>query len=185
MAAEIPPVRRLVTGFDASGRSIFVEDGPASFRANATRPGLRSSPVWATGRLPVPVDDPDRSGLVTGIMPPPGGSLLKIVDLPPEPQDAAERRLALEQAKESIRHAGTTPEPGLRRHPDGPHPGMHETDTIDYAIVLSGEVYARLDEGERLLKAGDILIQRGTSHSWSNRSGAYCRIAFVLVEATR
>jgi len=185
MAAELPPVRRVVTGFDASGRSVFVEDGPAKFRTNPDRPGLRSSPVWATGQLPVPVDDPDRSDLVRGIMPPPGGSVLKIVDLPPEPEDALERQRALEAAKTAIQHAGVAPERGVRRHPDGPHPGMHETDTIDYAIVLSGEVYARLDEGERLLKAGDILIQRGTNHSWSNRSRAYCRIAFVLVEATR
>ncbi len=62
---------------------------------------------------------------------------------------------------------------------------MHETDTIDYVIVLAGEVYAILEKGEKLLKAGDVLIQRGTNHAWSNRSAHPCRIAFVLVEATR
>ena len=62
-------------------------------------------------------------------------------------------------------------------------PGMHRTRTIDYAIVLSGEIYAVLDEGEVLLKAGDVLIQRATNHAWSNRGDRPCRIAFVLVDA--
>ena len=70
------------------------------------------------------------------------------------------------------------------RHPDGPHPGMHETHTIDYAIVMSGEIWAIMDKGETLLKTGDVLMQRGTSHGWSNRSGEPCRVAFVLVHAT-
>ena len=60
----------------------------------------------------------------------------------------------------------------------------HRTESVDYAIVMSGEIYAIMDKGEKLLKAGDVLIQRGTSHAWSNRSGEYCRVAFVLVEAT-
>ena len=64
------------------------------------------------------------------------------------------------------------------------HPGMHRTRTLDYAIVLSGEIYAVLDEGEVLLKAGDVLVQRGTNHAWSNRSARPCRIAFVLVDAS-
>ena len=62
---------------------------------------------------------------------------------------------------------------------------MHETDTIDYAFVLSGEVYAVMDKGEKLLKAGDVLIQRGNNHAWSNRSGSNCRMAFVLIDAKR
>jgi hypothetical protein len=185
MTTELPPVRRVVSGYDAAGRSVFLEDGPAAVRTNPARPGLRSSAVWATGRLPVHVDDADRSAEVRGIMPPPGGSVLKIIDLPPEPDDPAERARALAEAKERIRRAGVHPEHGVRRHPDAAHPGMHETDSIDYAIVLSGEVYAIMDQGEKLLKAGDVLIQRGTNHAWSNRSGQYCRIAFVLVEATR
>lgn len=63
------------------------------------------------------------------------------------------------------------------------HPGMHKTDTIDYVIVLSGEIFALMDEGEVLLRAGDCLIQRGTSHAWSNRTQEPCVIAFVLVAA--
>jgi quercetin dioxygenase-like cupin family protein len=63
------------------------------------------------------------------------------------------------------------------------HPGFHQTDTVDYAIVLEGEVWAVLDEAETLLKAGDVLIQRGTYHAWDNRSDDVCRIAFVLIDA--
>ena len=63
------------------------------------------------------------------------------------------------------------------------HPGFHKTATIDYAIVLSGEIYALMDEGEVLLKAGDVLVQRGTNHAWSNRTEQPCCIAFVLIDA--
>ena len=63
------------------------------------------------------------------------------------------------------------------------HPGFHQTDTLDYAICLEGEVWAVLDEGETLMKAGDVLIQRGTYHAWSNRGDKPCRMAFVLIDA--
>ena len=64
------------------------------------------------------------------------------------------------------------------------HPGMHRTHSVDYAIVLSGEIWAVMDEGETLLRAGDVLIQRGTNHAWSNRSTVPCLVAFILVGAT-
>jgi uncharacterized cupin superfamily protein len=62
---------------------------------------------------------------------------------------------------------------------------MHRTETVDYAIVLEGEIYAVMDEGEALMRAGDVLIQRGTNHAWANRSGRTARIAFVLIDGTR
>ena len=185
MAQELPAVRRVITGFDVSGHSVFEEDGPAEVHVNPLRPGMRASDVWATGRLPVPVDDPDRSAEVHGIMPPNGGSVLHIIDYPPEPNDPAEREQVLRAMAEKVKAANRAPEAGVRRRADAPHPGMHETDTVDYAIVMSGEIYAIMDRGEKLLKAGDVLIQRGTNHAWSNRSGEYCRVAFVLVEAQR
>ena len=184
MATPLPPARRIITGIDDSSRSFFEDDAPAHMRANPNRAGLFSQHVWGTGRLPVPVDDPDRSDEAPGIMPPAGGSILHIIDYPPEPQDAEERARLYETMRANVRKAGTNPEPGQRRFPDGPHPGMHVTDTIDYAIVMYGEIYAIMDEGEKLMKTGDVLIQRGTSHAWSNRSDDVCRVAFVLVEAT-
>ncbi len=60
---------------------------------------------------------------------------------------------------------------------------MHKTSTVDYIIVLKGEIYAIMDKGETLLKAGDVLVQRGTNHSWSVRGNDPCIIAAVLVSA--
>ena len=63
------------------------------------------------------------------------------------------------------------------------HPLMHRTQSLDFAIVLSGEIYLVLDDSETLLKAGDVVIQCATNHAWSNRSDKPCRMAFVMVGA--
>jgi uncharacterized cupin superfamily protein len=75
--------------------------------------------------------------------------------------------------------------PDAEHRIDDQHPGMHRTLTVDYAIVLEGEIVAMLDEGETVLRAGDILVQRGTSHAWANRSDRVARICFVLIDGTR
>ena len=62
---------------------------------------------------------------------------------------------------------------------------MHRTHSVDYAIVLSGEIWAVMDVGETLMRAGDCLVQRGTNHAWSNRSNQPCLVAFILVDAKR
>lgn len=62
------------------------------------------------------------------------------------------------------------------------HSRMHRTETIDYGIVLEGEIVLVMDEGETTVKAGDIVIQRGTNHAWANRTDSSCRIAFVLID---
>ncbi len=183
MPGALPPVRRIVTAIDADGKSFIKEDGPADMHELPIRAGMYSQHVWGTSAIPCPADEPDQSHTAPGIMPPRGGSILHIIDYPPEPADPAERARLYETFRERVHKAGTNPEPGQRRFPDAPHPGMHATDTIDYAIVLSGEIYAVMDNDETLMKAGDVLIQRATSHAWSNRSNAPCRVAFVLVEA--
>ena len=66
---------------------------------------------------------------------------------------------------------------------DARHPAMHKTNTVDYALVLDGEIWALMDEGDKLLRAGDCLIQRGTNHAWSNYTDTPCRVAFILVNA--
>ena len=63
------------------------------------------------------------------------------------------------------------------------HAGFHKTDTIDYAIVIEGEIVALMDEGEKLMKQGDVLIQRGTNHAWANRTDKPARVAFILIDA--
>jgi len=185
MANQLPAPRRVITGFDESGQSILESDTISEAHVNPLRPAMRSYNVWGTSAIPCSMREPDQSGTVHGIMPPKNGSVLHIVDYPPEPADPAEREKYLREMRERVKKVERAPEPGVKRYPDGPHPGMHETDTIDYAIVMSGEIWAIMDKGETLLKTGDILMQRGTSHGWSNRSGEYCRVAFVLVEAKR
>ncbi len=180
MATELPPLRRVITAINAAGKSYFSEDGPAHIKSNPARPGMRSSHIWATSAIPCPIQEPDQAPTgVNGIMPPKNGSVLHIIDYPPDPKDPVER----ERMKAYIKSRGSNPEPGVRRFPDSVHPGMHVTDTIDYAIVLAGEIWAIMDEGEKLLKTGDVLMQRGTLHAWSNRSDEFCRVAFVLLEA--
>jgi hypothetical protein len=180
MAHELPPVRRVVTAINASGRSYIAEDGPPkNIRAHPDRPGWCVSNLWATFGSPAPLDQEDRSTEIKGIMPPARGTVIKTIDYPPHSDEAAST-----SARSSfISHAPGQHEPGVRRDLKARHPGMHETDSIDYAIVLFGEIHALVDEGEVLLKTGDVLVHRGTNHAWSNRSDQPCRILFVLVDA--
>jgi uncharacterized cupin superfamily protein len=80
---------------------------------------------------------------------------------------------------------GVFPDMHRRKVDTSRHPRMHITDTVDYAIILFGEMYAVMEEGETLMKAGDVLVQRGTNHAWSNRSDKICRVAFILVDGSR
>jgi hypothetical protein len=176
---ELPPIRRVVTGHDADGRSCIVSDGPSpSVRTVAERPGYRVTNLWCTSKSPPPVDEPDAIASHQGLPPPACGTLIRVVDYPPEASEAAERKRQ-QTATFGQLFAGTD------HRPDAKHAGMHVTETVDYAIVLEGEIVAVLDTGETLLRAGDILVQRGTAHAWANRSGRPARIAFVLVDAKR
>ena len=74
MVNELPPVRRVVTGLDAAGQSVFVADGPAPSRTNPAPPGWRLSQPWATGQAPAAVDDPDRTPDLRGVLPPSWGA---------------------------------------------------------------------------------------------------------------
>ena len=175
MAFEI---RRIVSGHNAQGKSIFIMDGsvgtPASRRSSA---GTSVVELWQTDTMPAdntgdkdPTDHPYR------LPPPTNGSVFRVVEYPPDSQRFA-----------NMDAGGWTKEAegqGYQRTGgNARHAGFHKTDTIDYAIVLSGEIYALMDEGEVLLKAGDVLIQRGTNHAWSNRTEEPCCIAFVLIDA--
>ena len=181
----LPTQRRIVCGLNAAGKSVIVEDGPARvIQRGPARPGFGVRNLWVTTDTPAKLDQPDRTADFPGFMPPRGGTVVKTIDFPPEPKDPAERaRLAAELHQ---RQAAAPSEPGMRRKPEGArHAGMHETDTIDYAVVLSGEIYAIVDEGETLMRPGDVLIQCGTSHSWDNRSDEICRVLFVMIDAQR
>jgi quercetin dioxygenase-like cupin family protein len=180
MADELPSVRRIVAAINADGKSYIAEDGPPrAVRENPARPGVRVSNLWATFDSPAPLDAVDRSTEMKGIMPPVRGTFIKTIDYPPYSEQGADAA----RTTPFTSHQPGQHEPGVRRIAGARHPGMHETDTIDYAIVLFGEIYALVDEGETLMKAGDVLIHRGTSHAWDNRSDKPARVLFVLVDA--
>ena len=101
--------------------------------------------------------------------PPPNGTIFRIIEYPPDSVRVAALR---ERGSE---HAQDAASDGYVRDVEHQrHPGFHKTSSIDYALILSGEIYALMDEGEVLLKAGDVLIQRGTNHAWSNRTDQPC-----------
>jgi hypothetical protein len=180
MSTSPPPVRRLLTGVNAEGKSAIVEDGHAkAVRTIPERPGYRSSEIWVTEGSPARITQPDRVGQIGGVSPPAGGSILRIIDIPPEPKDPAERERSIRATFAKLYKDAD------HRADSKVHPGMHITDTVDYALVISGEIYAVMEAGETLMKAGDVLIQRGTNHAWSNRSDDFCRIAFVLLDGRR
>lgn len=173
----LPPVRRIVTAVDQNGKSFISHDGesPATLTV-AARPGYRNANLWRTVGNRPRVDAPDDITSHTGVCPPSGGTVLRVLDIPPQPESAEER---LRQSTATF--AAMFPD-AEHRSGDQP-PGMHLTSTVDYAIVLAGELVAIMDNAETTMRAGDILIQRGTNHAWANRSKEMARIAFVLVDA--
>jgi hypothetical protein len=178
---ELPPPRRIVTGYTKEGKSTIVEDGPPHLTRTAQhRPGFKNSNLWTTSATPACVLEEDRSGSHEGIYPPKNGTVIRVIDIPPEGNDPA----ALERALGSMTNS-VFPDRDRIKADKTKHPGMHITDTVDYAIILSGEMYAVLEEKETLMKAGDILIQRGTNHAWANRSTEICRVAFILIDGER
>lgn len=172
----LAPVRRVVTAADAGGRSYVLSDGPGpDQRTVAERPGFRSANVWRTISTPTSVAADDSVMEHQGVLPPPGGTVLRVIDFPPRPTDPDEAR---RQAAASFRKLF----PDATHASDHRQAGMHETLTIDYAIVLAGSITAILDDGETDLAAGDILIQRATNHAWENRTGDIARVCFVLID---
>lgn len=172
-------IRRIVTGHDARGRSIVVEDGAP--RRSADLGTASFVELWNTRETPARIDrasaEPPEEGI--RLAPPAGGTRIRIVEFrpddpdapPPTPEQVHALFASIGAAEASTHGAGGSP-----------HPAMHRTETIDYGIVLEGEIVLILDEGETPLRAGDVVIQRGTNHAWSNRSDRPCRMAFMLID---
>jgi len=167
-------VRRIVTAVNDAGRSYILSD--MAFPAGE---GAEGEPVrvglWETATTPASnagTEDPVPDGVLYHTPPRNrAGTLIRIADIAPD-------RIA-PRDPEDLRQRGcrTTPDRSAK------HLGFHATDTIDYAVCLEGEIWAVLDEGETLMRPGDVLIQRGTFHAWSNRSDGNARMLFVLIGA--
>jgi len=168
-------IRRVVTTHDANGTAIVQSDGMASsVRVRATT-GTRSTLLWSTDTSPARYSDDDRGALPAPMAPVGHGSVFRIVEFPAG--DPGSRVDSAQIAAEMGLHHDA----GGRRPPR--HPAMHATDSVDYAIVLSGEIDMLLDEVEVHLRAGDVIVQQGTNHAWVNRGAEPCSIAFVLMGA--
>jgi mannose-6-phosphate isomerase-like protein (cupin superfamily) len=171
-------VRRVVTGHSATGRSIFMIDAPTPHVFQRTPGSAIVHELWETAQTPA-----DNRGSADAIarghrLPPPKrGSVFRVIEYPPDSE-----RLAAFAREETMPDDGSGRAAATDRH-NPRHAGFHKTSTIDYAIVLSGEIFAMMDEGEVLLKAGDVLVQRGTNHAWSNRTNEPAMVAFVLIDA--
>ena len=169
-------VRRVLTGHDAGGRSTFIADGEApNVKEMASMPGLALTDLWETAAAPASnAGEQDATARPVRLEPPKNGTILRIVEFPP---DSAWRGGADGAAAFKSIGAGHAQDRGSS------DPMMHKTSTVDYIIVLKGEIYAVMETGEKLLRAGDILVQRGTNHSWSVRGNEPCIVAAVLVSA--
>jgi hypothetical protein len=168
-------VRRVVTGHDKDGTALVVIDNAIEPVTRAA--GTASALLWVTDETPADISgSKDQADRTIGVPPPMNGSILRIVDFPPVKGGIA------------VDNAAFTAEMGLgaqhrRKGKYTDHPFMHRTKSIDYAIVLEGEIDMLLDDSAIHLKAGDILVQQGTNHAWVNNGSVTCRIAFVLIGA--
>jgi hypothetical protein len=173
--------RRIVTGHDADGKAIILSEGSPERTYMIGGPnGAKFHEIWSTWQSPAWVgsmpDDPNETGLV--LSPPKGGTRIRVIDFPPEGDEI--RNLSKEEAAAKFKSMGG--ENASTSGEGAAHPLMHRTQTIDYGIVLEGELTLIVDRGETTAKAGDIIIQRGTNHAWANRSAETCRVAFVLID---
>lgn len=149
--------RRVVTGIK-DGKSTIIEDNTVQNAVEHFK-GLIISDIWNTQQMPVPLDNEILIPNSAFPQTPKNGTYFRYVTIPPDS------------------------DLGLTVQPGEPHPLMHQTDTLDYIIILSGELYLIMDEGETLLKPGDIVIQKGTNHAWSNRSDQTCIQLAILIDA--
>ena len=174
-------IRRVVTGHDKNGKAVILEDREApNVRTNALRPGHISTELWKTHATPAPItrEEADPTDGPKIQIPPRNGTVFRISEIGPETE--AIHNIDADQAREIFKAMGN--EQGSTFGQNQRHPYMHRTQTIDYAVVLEGEITMLVDEDEVHLKAGDVVIQRGTNHAWSNRSKKPVKMLYVLID---
>jgi mannose-6-phosphate isomerase-like protein (cupin superfamily) len=174
-------VRRVVTG-QINGKSVILSDSEEPGHAFAAVPGFKTTQIWATSPetvLPHAAGDPVAAAAT--VMPALNGTRLMIVQFPP---DAVMADPGFDGAAAGAEYAAILPGLAECFEPDGS--GFHITDSVDYDIVLSGELCLELDDGEtHVLKTGDIVVQNGTRHAWRNKSNAPAVMASILIGVQR
>jgi mannose-6-phosphate isomerase-like protein (cupin superfamily) len=177
--------RRALTGRDGSGKSVFksFDVTPQVVRFESL-PGLLFYELYATEGIPqVTGQEPDPMLTKRGCFPAPGGTLFRLLQIPPEPPEGSH----LDPAA----YAGYLAElaqkiPGMAEHFERDAPGMHTTDSVDYGVVIRGEILLELDDGKTIhLRQGDCVVQNGTRHRWRNPLSEPALMAFVLIGGRR
>ena len=167
-------VRRIVTGHHADGRSTVLMDGAAP-NVKQRAAGNGSTLLWVTDQSPAVPADADRAAREIGVPPPPRGSIFRLAEFPPGVGGEVRDNETV------LRDFGIGADVA-RGHPPR-HPAIHRTRSIDYVVVLEGEIDLLLDDGDVRLKAGDVVVQQATNHAWINRSSAIARLAMVFIDA--
>ena len=168
------PVRRVLTGHRADGRSTVLIDAPAP-NVKQRAAGNGSTLLWVTEETPAGLAQTDRAAREIGVPPPRRGSIFRVAEFPPGVGGEVRDHETV------LRDFGIGADV-KRGHPPR-HPAIHRTRSLDYVVVLEGEITLLLDDGETLLKAGDVVVQQGTNHAWINRGTATCRLAMVFIDA--
>ncbi|WP_275466318.1 cupin domain-containing protein [Streptomyces noursei] len=174
-----PPIQRVVTELNAQGESVISSAGRLPTVVKVEASGATFHEIWTTAADPLSMGDGSDS--TTGplmLAPPSGGSVFRIVDFPPE----SEQPLDLASAREAFAEIGGAN--AFTGRAESPHPAMHRTETVDYGVVISGEITLVVGNSEVVLRPGHTIVQRGTDHAWVNRTDEVCRIAFVQLDAT-
>jgi mannose-6-phosphate isomerase-like protein (cupin superfamily) len=173
--------RRVVTGTTRNGKAVITSNKELEPVTVALMHGLEFRPAWgADDTVALPSDGANPHAPT--YFPAERGFRFGFVTIPPEsagpaapPDDVAQ---AMAEVEEKL--------PGLLAHMEPDHPGMHTTDTVDFDVVLSGEIWLELDDGAEVkLETGDCVVQNGTRHAWHNRSPEPCVLAVTLVGARR
>jgi mannose-6-phosphate isomerase-like protein (cupin superfamily) len=173
-------IRCIVTGQNESGKSVFIRTSSVKSVTLALFPGYEFHRLWGSDSAPeLPSDGTPPA--YPRYFPAIHGFRFGFFTIPPDMTTRIDRlntASAIEEIQQKL--------PGMLDVLERDHPGMHTTDTVDFDVVVSGEVVLELDDGaEVLLKSGDCVIQNGTRHAWHNRSAANCLIAVTLLGAQR
>ena len=174
-------VRRVVTGHDSDGKAVFASDEEVAPVTTALMPGTEFHRLWGSDETPkLPTDGTQPSQ--HAYFPPATGFRWGFFTLPPVVTQETMAGINFESAMAELEEKL----PGMVGHMEPDAPGMHTTDTVDFEVVLSGEVVLELDDGaEVTLKAGDTVVQNGTRHAWHNRGDVPVVIAVGIIGAKR
>lgn len=177
---SFPDIYRVVTGHDENGNAIILENGPLNTVMDLEAvPGTKFHEVWNTSDTPAPITNTQTDPTIGPVVLPPmkSGTRIRFVDIPPDTEEFLTHGKG--NMKDMFSKVGDEGASTVKE--DSPHPLMHRTESVDYGILIEGELTLIVDKGEAILKPGSVVIQRGTNHAWANRSGKMCRILFILI----